>query len=255
MEQSKKSNQISITLDRNTIINIVLAIQLGLLLIFGWQLLQIKKTVASASTNKVAVETTPTPSQAPTPSAAPSPAQAAGTVVAPDDSDVVRGDTNAKISLIEYSDFECPFCARFHPTAQQAVDEYDGQVNWIYRHFPLSFHTGAQKKAEASNCIAKLGGNDAFWDFTDTLFTDTSMPVSNLSQVATSVGVSASAFESCLDSGEETANVNADLAEGQAAGVTGTPGTIVYNNETGESQLVPGALPYASLQQVIDSLL
>ncbi len=252
MEHSKKSNQVSITFDRDTVINIVLAIQLGLLLIFGWQLVQIKQAMASGGTAKVAAKTvTPTPS----PTAAPTPAAVAGTVVAPNESDVVRGSASAKISLIEYSDFECPFCANFHPTAQQAVDEYDGQVNWVYRHYPLSFHLGAQKKAEASNCVAKLAGNDAFWSFADSLFANQSLPVTELSKIATSVGVNASAFQNCLDSGEETAAVNAALAEGQAAGVTGTPGTLVYNNETGESELVPGALPYASLQSVIESLL
>ena len=203
---------------------------------------------------KVAAKTTtPTPSPTPTPTAAPT--AAAGTVVAPNDSDVIRGSASAKISLIEYSDFECPFCANFHPTAQQAVDEYDGKVNWIYRHYPLSFHPGAQKKAEASNCVAKLAGNDAFWSFADSLFANQSLPVADLAKVASSVGVNATAFQNCLDSGEEAANVNAALAEGQAAGVTGTPGTLVYNNETGESELVPGALPYASLQSVIESLL
>ena len=82
--------------------------------------------------------------------------------------DHIYGNPSAEISLIEYSDFECPFCKRFHPTAKQLVDKSDGQVNWIYRHFPLAFHNpGAQKQAEASECAVKLGGNEAFWRYTD----------------------------------------------------------------------------------------
>lgn len=254
MEQKKSSNQISITVDRDKIINVVLAVQLGLLLVFGWQLVEVKDMLHSQGSDTAVAQANPSPSAvAPTPSAAPT-AQV-GTVSAPTTEDYVRGEVNAKISLIEYSDFECPFCARFHPTAQQAVDEYDGQVNWIYRHFPLSFHAGAQKKAEAANCVGKLGGNDAFWSFTDTLFASTATPVTELANLAASAGVDATAFQSCLDSGEESAAVQADLTSGQQAGVTGTPGTIVYNNETGESELVPGALPYAQLQSIIESLL
>jgi protein-disulfide isomerase len=85
--------------------------------------------------------------------------------------DHVRGDRDAQIVLIEYSDFQCPFCSRFHPTAQQVVEEFNGQVMWVYRHFPLdSIHPVARKAAEASECVAELGGNDAFWNFVDTIF-------------------------------------------------------------------------------------
>lgn len=86
----------------------------------------------------------------------------------PSDSDHVRGDRNADIAIIEYSDLECPFCARFHNTANQAVEELN--VMWVYRHFPLTGHQFAQLKAEASECIAEYGGEDAFWAYTDAIF-------------------------------------------------------------------------------------
>lgn len=80
------------------------------------------------------------------------------------------GNENARIVLVEYSDFECPFCTRFHPTAKKAVDEFADSVALVYRHFPLSFHPNAQQAAEASECVAKEGGNEAFWSYADSLF-------------------------------------------------------------------------------------
>jgi len=86
--------------------------------------------------------------------------------------DHVRGDRSAPVMLVEYSDFECPFCAQFHPTLEKALDDFDGQVAWTYRHFPLtSIHAEALPAALASECAAELGGEDAFWDFADSLFT------------------------------------------------------------------------------------
>lgn len=86
------------------------------------------------------------------------------------ESDHVRGKKDARISLIEYSDFECPFCARIHPRIQRVLDEYPNDVNWVYRHFPLSIHRNAGPAAIASECVAQLKGNDAFWEFGDELF-------------------------------------------------------------------------------------
>ena len=87
------------------------------------------------------------------------------------DSDHLRGDPKAKVKVVEFSDLECPFCKRFHVTMQQVIEEYDGKVAWIYRHFPLdSLHSKARKEAEASECAAELGGNDGFWAYIDKLF-------------------------------------------------------------------------------------
>ena len=87
------------------------------------------------------------------------------------DSDHIRGDKGAQAYLIEYSDFECPFCVRFHPTAQQLKDEYGNDLAWVYRHYPLDqLHPQARPAALASECVAEIGGEEAFWKFADEVF-------------------------------------------------------------------------------------
>ena len=87
------------------------------------------------------------------------------------DQDHVRGNRNAEVLLIEYSDFQCPYCQQFHPTTLQILDEYKDQVAHVYRHFPLDqIHPYARPAAEASECIKELGGEDAFWKFADKAF-------------------------------------------------------------------------------------
>jgi protein-disulfide isomerase len=177
------------------------------------------------------------------------------------DRDHIFGNPDAPVSLIEYSDFECPYCKRFHATARKAVDEYQGKVNWVYRHFPLSFHNpGAQKQAEAAECAAELGGNDGFWAYTDALYERTKsggrgFPLSALVPLAEELGMDGAEFRACLDSGRHTARVQEDLQEGSRIGVTGTPGNVLLNNETGEVHMMPGALPYERLSAQLEKLL
>lgn len=176
------------------------------------------------------------------------------------DKDHVRGDRNSRIALIEYSDLECPFCQRFHPTAQQAVDEYPGQVKWVYRHFPLSFHANAQKEAEASECAGELGGNEAFWTYIDKIFerttaNGTGFPLENLVPLAGEIGLNTAKFTECLDSDRYAQYIQDQMAGGSRAGVTGTPGNILLDTQTGKTQALPGAVPYDQLKQAIDQLL
>lgn len=175
--------------------------------------------------------------------------------------DHIYGNADAVVSLIEYSDFECPYCKRFHPTAKELVDQSDGQVNLVYRHFPLGFHNpGAQKQAEASECVAELGGNDAFWAFTDTIYERTNsggdgFPLDQLAPLAAEVGVDKGEFEECYESGKYAERVQDDMAEGVQAGVSGTPGNILLNNKSGEALLRAGAQPLAALQEAVRTLL
>ena len=86
------------------------------------------------------------------------------------ETDHIRGSLDAKVKIIEYSDLECPFCATLHPTLQQIMEDFDGDVAWIYRHFPLDFHPSARPLAIGSECAAQLGGNDKFWEYIDYVF-------------------------------------------------------------------------------------
>ena len=166
----------------------------------------------------------------------------------------IRGNKNAPVTVVMYSDLECPFCKRFHPTVQKVMQDYAGKVKMVFRHFPLSFHQNAQKEAEASECIGKLGGADKFWSFIDKVFERTTaggtgIALDALPALAKEVGVSESKFKTCLDSGEMTAKVQADLQEGSGFGVGGTPTSFVNGTP------VEGAVPYESIKAAIDEAL
>lgn len=174
------------------------------------------------------------------------------------DNDWIKGDKNADISIIEFSDLECPFCKRFHATMQQVVADYDGKVNWIYRHFPLtSLHSKAPKEAEATECAGEQGGNDAFWAYTDRLFEITpannGLDASQLPVIADYVGLDVNKFNECLDSGKYAKKVQEQSKQAQAAGGRGTPYSVII---AGDQKIpIPGALPIDSVKSLIDSLL
>lgn len=163
----------------------------------------------------------------------------------------------AQVALVEYSDFECPFCKRFHPTAEQAMKEYGDKFVWVYRHFPLSqIHPKAQKLAEGSECAFSMGGNDAFWKLADAVYAEEVAPsTEELPALAAKTGLDQAAFKTCLDGGKQASIVDASYQGGIKSGVTGTPGNIVVNLKTGETKVIPGAVPYDQLKQAIDSLL
>ncbi len=171
--------------------------------------------------------------------------------------DHIRGNRNAEVVIVEYSDFECPFCKRFHETMQQTMAQYDDKVAWVYRHFPLdSLHSKARKEAVASECAAELGGNDAFWKFTDRFFEltpsndqtdiDTVLP-----QIAKDIGLDGEQFATCLTSGKYDAHIEADVQNATATGGNGTPWSIVVE-KNGKRYPLSGAQPYASVQQLIE---
>lgn len=187
------------------------------------------------------------------------------------DTDHIRGNKDAKIVFIEYSDIECPFCKIFHVTMKKIFDEYskDNQVAWVYRHFPISYgdnplHKNAAKEAEATECAAELGGSDMFWKYLDEIYATTpsndGLNLSQLPEIAVKVGLDKAKFQTCLDSGKYAAKVKESYDESLKAGAQGTPYTIIkfekelipLLNEKGEGL---GALPYEILKQIIDQLL
>jgi len=169
-------------------------------------------------------------------------------------SDHIRGNADSEITVIEYSDFECPFCARFHPTMKQVMDEYGDQVKWVYRHFPLDqIHPKARPAAIASECVARLGGEDAFWKFADAVFEDQTK-LSDLSALARSVDVSGSSYENCINDEIVGSIVEEQYQGGIGAGITGTPGNFILNSK-GEAWLIPGALPFEQIKATIDEAL
>jgi len=177
-----------------------------------------------------------------------------------DSRDHILGDFDAPLTLIEYSDFECPYCKRFHPTVAQLMARNPGQIRWVYRHFPLGFHNpGAYRQAEASECAAEAGGNEAFWKYTDLIYARTrsggdGFPLSQLRPLAEEIGLDGRAFDACMASGRMESRVDRDYQDAQAAGVTGTPAGFLLNR-AGDMRFIEGALPLEELQKFVDELL
>lgn len=171
--------------------------------------------------------------------------------------DHIRGSQNAKVTVVEYSDLECPFCKRFHPTMQQLLSEYPDDVRWVYRHAPLAqLHSKAAKQAEATECAGEQG---KFWEMTDKIFEVTpsndGLDMTKLSTYAQEAGVAnIQQFQLCLDSDKYAQHVQDDLTDAQKAGMRGTPYSVVLA-PNGEKFPINGAQPYASVKQVVDKAL
>ena len=178
--------------------------------------------------------------------------QVAGTVAPVTDSDHLRGDKNAPVTLIEYSDFQCPFCQRFHPVMTQLMNEYKGKVRWVYRHYPLSFHPNAQPAANAAECAAEQG---KFWEYADKLIENQGTLGDDLyKKLAGDFKLNVANWQSCYNTKKYDSRVTADQASGNAAGVSGTPGTVIIRKD-GSIGLIPGAYPYASVKAMVDAAL
>ncbi|MEM2138121.1 MAG: thioredoxin domain-containing protein [Candidatus Anstonellaceae archaeon] len=159
-----------------------------------------------------------------------------------------KGGADAKVTIVEYSDFQCPFCQRASPTVKQMLSEYGNKIKFYYKHFPLSFHQNAQKSAEAYECALEQGKQ---WEYHDKLFEKsqadgTGLNNADLKKYAVELGLDANAFNSCLDSGRMAGKVSADTAEGSQNGVSGTPAFFI------NGEAVVGAQPYSAFKQVID---
>jgi protein-disulfide isomerase len=175
-------------------------------------------------------------------------------VPAPAENEHIFGSPGASVFLIEYSDFECPFCAMVHPTLKRLVNESEGRVAWIYRHLPLDIHPQAFKAAVASECAGELLGNSGFWAFADALFANQkSLGISFYTDAAVSLGADRSAYSACLISGKFDSKIEKSLNDALQNGGGGTPFTVVYGN--GAQAPISGALPYDNFKSVIDAII
>ncbi len=148
--------------------------------------------------------------------------------------DHILGNPNAPIIFVEYSDTECPFCKQFHATMHKVMDKYgkDGRVAWAYRHFPIdTLHKKARGEAQATECAAKLGGNEKFWSYIDRLLEVTTsndtLDPAELPKIAKDVGLDTKAFTSCLSAGSEAGKIEEQYQEAVAAGGSGTPFSVI----------------------------
>jgi len=163
------------------------------------------------------------------------------------------GSTRAPITIVEWSDAECPFCARLHPTLKQLVDESDGGVQWQYRHLPLPNHRMAEPAALAAECVGREQGNDAFWQYLDTIFENHNRLTQEfLTASAQAAGVSSDVLQACFVDDELAAIVATDVATAQHFGGSGTPFSVIIMPDN-TIRPVRGALPLAQWQALLES--
>ncbi|MGE5244974.1 MAG: thioredoxin domain-containing protein [Betaproteobacteria bacterium] len=155
-----------------------------------------------------------------------------------------RGPAGAPIEMIEFSDFECPFCLRANPTVQQVLATYGDRIRFVYRNFPLPSHPDALPAAEAAQCANEQG---KFWPYHDRLFANSGkLSDADLKQAATDLGLDRPRFDACLGSHKFKDRIDADIRDGNAAGVNGTPAFFI------NGRMINGAQPFEAFKRVID---
>jgi protein-disulfide isomerase len=159
-------------------------------------------------------------------------------------SDPHRGDARAPVTIVEFSDYQCPFCARVTPTMAKIMEAYEGRVRRVFKDFPLPSHPQAPKAAEAAHCAGEQG---KYWEFHARLFANQgALQVPQLKETATGLRLDRAAFDQCLDSGKYEARVREGIAQGEKLGVNSTP-TVFINGRP-----LIGAQPFDQFKQVID---
>ena len=179
-----------------------------------------------------------------------------------DATDHILGSPKARILVVEYSDTECPFCKNFHATMNTIMQNYgkDGNVAWIYRHYPIEqLHSKSFREAVATECAANLGGNSKFWEYVNKLYevtpSNNNLDPAQLTIIAKQVGLSSTAFDTCLNSQEFDPRVKADIQNAGEIGINGTPYSIIIDTKTKQYFPIEGAYPYAQVKSAIDLIL
>jgi len=155
----------------------------------------------------------------------------------------VRGPADAPVTIVEFSDYECPFCKRAEASVHQVLETYGDKVRFSYRDYPLEFHASARTAAEAAHCANAQG---KFWEYHDKLMASSDLQVSTLKGTADAVGLNREKFDKCLDSGEFKSAVEKEIAAGSAAGVNGTPAFFI------NGRMLDGAQPFEAFRDVIE---
>lgn len=160
------------------------------------------------------------------------------------DDDPMRGSESAAVTIVQFAEYQCPYCGKADETVQQILEDYDGKVRMVYRDFPLSFHPRAVPAAIAANCAGEQG---KYWEMHGVMMKNQgALEVADLEGYATQVGVDMGTWRTCLDDPKQKAEVMADFEAGQALGVTGTPAFFI------NGIMLSGALPYSMFAQIID---
>ncbi|HZQ22903.1 MAG TPA: thioredoxin domain-containing protein [Terriglobales bacterium] len=158
----------------------------------------------------------------------------------------VKGNKDAPVVLVEFADYQCPYCQKVHPEIEKLEKQYAGKVAIAYKDFPLPMHPYAEKAAEAARCA---GAQGKFWEMHDLLFTDKKLEVNELKEQARSLNLDSARFDKCLDSGETAASIEKDAAEGRRLGLTGTPSFFINGH------FASGAMTYNSLRDLVEQQL
>lgn len=166
------------------------------------------------------------------------------------DDDAIKGDKNAPVTIVEFSDFECPFCGRFYSeTLPSIISEYvdKGKVRFVYRDFPLSFHRNARAASLSAECAKEQGGDESYFKFHNKIYENqASLSVENLKAWAGELGLNTDKFNTCLDTEKYAEEIDKDFMDGQSYGVTGTPAFFINGRR------ISGAQPFAVFKQIID---
>ena len=177
--------------------------------------------------------------------------------VSPDEH--IKGNQNAKVVIVEYSDLECPFCKVFDGTMKQVMQQYGDKITWVYRQYPIDqLHPKSRKESEASECAWEQGGNDMFWKYIDKIFAITpsnnKLDPAELPKIAKDLGLDVTAFNTCLSSGKYTQKVQASIDDGSSVGVNGTPSSFILKNGK-LFDTINGAYPLLDISKKIDAAL
>ncbi|MBD3330763.1 thioredoxin domain-containing protein [Candidatus Peregrinibacteria bacterium] len=169
------------------------------------------------------------------------------------DDDPVKGNEDAKVTIVEFSDYECPFCARYISyTYPQIKENYidTGKVKYVFRDYPLGFHQNAYPAALAANCVRDQGGDDAYYDFHDKLFADQeNLDYNTFVSYVEELGFDSGEFKECYDSDKFKEEIYNDMSAGGDIGITGTPGFIINGH------VIRGAYPYETFEEIIEKAL